>query len=207
MSFLLRKEEDVTRITKLQSLPLVKIINCTWRVTNKATVYFCVRIDWCCFYYSIRNSVVALLEALLVWIFLDLRSRCTVIFSIHFDVCACNRRLSLAKSYFRPSQPGSCACFSPFLVCAVLECVHIYAHMKVYNEVININKYKQNRDNITCNIKVEIEIHVHRDVKQAVKCQVFRHVTEYNTNKLNTISVSVWRSFGHWKDLGLWLPV
>jgi len=35
-------------------------------------------IDWWCFYYFIRNSLVALLEALFARIFLDLRSRCAV---------------------------------------------------------------------------------------------------------------------------------
>jgi len=49
-------------------------------------------------------------------------------------------------------------------------------------KVININKYKQNCDDVTCNIKVETETDVHSDVKQAVKWQVLRHVTEYNTN-------------------------
>jgi len=37
------------------------------------------------------------------------------------------------------------------------------------DKVININKYERNRDDITCNIKVETEIDAHSDVKQAVK--------------------------------------
>jgi len=36
-------------------------------------------------------------------------------------------------------------------------------------QVININKYKQTREDVTCNIKVEAEIDVHSDVKQAGK--------------------------------------
>jgi len=48
---------------------------------------------------------------------------------------------------------------------------------------------------------METEIEVHGDVKQAVKWQAFRHVTEHNTNKLNTINVSVFRTLGG--DLGL----
>jgi len=36
-------------------------------------------------------------------------------------------------------------------------------------EVININKHKQTRDDVTYNIKVGIEIGVHSDVKQAAK--------------------------------------
>jgi len=35
--------------------------------------------------------------------------------------------------------------------------------------MININKYKQSRDDVTNNSKVEIEIDVHSDVKPAVK--------------------------------------
>jgi len=35
-----------------------------------------LHIDWCCFYYFLRNSSVALLEALFARIFLDLRYRC-----------------------------------------------------------------------------------------------------------------------------------
>jgi len=34
---------------------------------------------------------------------------------------------------------------------------------------MNINKFKQTRDDVTCKIKVEIETDVHGDVKQAVK--------------------------------------
>jgi len=36
-------------------------------------------------------------------------------------------------------------------------------------KVINIKEYKQNGDNITCNIKIEMQIDVHIDVKQARK--------------------------------------
>jgi len=36
-------------------------------------------------------------------------------------------------------------------------------------KVVNINNYQQTRDDATCNIKVETEIDVHSDVKQAVK--------------------------------------
>ena len=44
--------------------------------------------------------------------------------------------------------------------------------------MISIIKYKQNRDDVTCSINIETEIDDHSDVKQAVKWQVFRHVTE-----------------------------
>ena len=36
-------------------------------------------------------------------------------------------------------------------------------------KAINIDKYKQNCDNVTCNIEVEIGIDVCSDVKYAVK--------------------------------------
>ena len=39
------------------------------------------------------------------------------------------------------------------------------------------------RDDFTCNIKVETQLNVHRDVKQAVKRQDSRHVTEYYASK------------------------
>ena len=89
-------------------------------------------IDWCCFYYFVRNSLVALLEAL-----------CARIFSFRFVnigfcfwkkiyiykyiciykyiLCVCVR--SLTNSSFRLSQPGSCAWLSPFLLCADCTCV------------------------------------------------------------------------------------
>ena len=50
-------------------------------------------------------------------------------------------------------------------------------------QVIDTSKNKQIRDNIKFNMKVEIEIDVYSNVKQAEKWQVFRHVTERNTNK------------------------
>ena len=40
MSFLLRKVEDVTTISKPQSLTLVRIKDCTLRVPNKTTALF-----------------------------------------------------------------------------------------------------------------------------------------------------------------------
>ena len=61
-------------------------------------------------------------------------------------------------------------------------CVPLYVRVICVIKVMNINKYQQTRDDVTCNIEVETEIDVHSDVKQAVKWQVVRHVTEYNTN-------------------------
>jgi len=36
-------------------------------------------------------------------------------------------------------------------------------------KVISIDKYQQNRDDVTCNLEVELEIDAHSDVKQAAK--------------------------------------
>ena len=120
-----------------------------------------------------RISLVALLEAPFAWIFLlDLRSWCDGIFFL-LSLCFWQ------NPFFRPSQPGSCAWLSPFLLCAdhtcVLVCVRLYMCVwKCVIKVININKSKQNRDDVTCNIKSEKEKDVHGDVKQAVKWQVWK---------------------------------
>ena len=55
------------------------------------------------------------------------------------------------------------------LIIHVCLCVQasVCARENVYIKVINIKKYK--RDDVTCNIKMETEIHVHSDVKPAVK--------------------------------------
>jgi len=64
---------------------------------------------------------------------------------------------------------GSCHFSCALLIC-VLVCVCLYMRVCEYvMKVTKINKYKQNRDDITCNIKVEIGIDVHSDVKLAVK--------------------------------------
>jgi len=76
-------------------------------------------IDWCCFYYFVRNSLVALLEALCARIS-SLDSWISV-FPEFFLLCVCAR--SLTKPFFRPSQPGSCAWLSTFLLCADCTCV------------------------------------------------------------------------------------
>jgi len=70
------------------------------------------------------------------------------------------------QPYFGPFQPGSCARFSQFLLCANHTCVLVWVCLyirvqKCVIKVININKHKQNRDDITCNVKVDIEMDVH----------------------------------------------
>jgi len=119
----------------------------------------------------------------------------------------CARSLYLTKILLqervRSSQPGSYVWFSPFLLCAhptcVLVCACLYVCVwKCVIKVININKYKQSRDNVTCNIKAETETDVHNDLQQEVKWQVFMRV---NTIQIewNTINVSIFQTLG-----GLW---
>jgi len=96
-------------------------------------------IDWFCFYYFVRNGLVALLEAQCARIFFF--RFVNIGFSWHFCCFVCAR--SLTKPFFRPSQPGSCAWLLPFLLCAdcicVLVCVCLYMCMwKCSGKVINI---------------------------------------------------------------------
>jgi len=99
-------------------------------------------------------------------------------------VPSCARPLSLTKNLlFSASQLGSFAWLSSFLLCSdhtcVFLCVYICMCLCQYViKVIKIYKYKENHDDVNCNIKVETEIDVYSDVKQAVKWQVFRHMTE-----------------------------
>jgi len=105
-------------------------------------VYICIyiyMIDWCCFYYLVRNGLVALLEALCARIF-SFRF-VNIGFFLTFFFCVCAR--SLTKPFFRLSQPGSCVWLSPFLLCAdctcVLVCVCLCMCMwKCVGKVINI---------------------------------------------------------------------
>jgi len=63
-------------------------------------------------------------------------------------------------------------------------CVPLYVHMKICRSsdeyLANISKPVT----MSCEVSTyKTEIDVHSDVKQAAKWQVFRHVTECNTNK------------------------
>jgi len=67
-----------------------------------------------------------------------------------FLLLLCYAFVSHKKTFFRPSQPGSCAWLSPFLLCADHTCVLacVYLCMCVWQcviKVINMNKYKQTR--------------------------------------------------------------
>jgi len=83
--------------------------------------------DWCCFHDFVRNSLAALLEAL-----------CAQISSL--DSCI---SVFCDMPFFRPSQPGSFAWLSPFLLCADSTCVLVGVCLcmcmwKCVGEVINI---------------------------------------------------------------------
>ena len=98
--------------------------------------------DWCCFYYFVRNSLVALLEALCARIF-SWDSWISVFPDIWFSVFSCVCARSLTNSFFHSSQPDSCAWLSIFLLCAdgtcVLVCVCLCMCMwKCVGKVINI---------------------------------------------------------------------
>jgi len=93
-------------------------------------VYICI--DWWWFHYCVRNSLVALLEALRARIFSfrfvnigfcfwKINTYIYIYIYIYSFVCVCAR--SLTHSFFCLSQPGSCAWLSPFLFCADCTCV------------------------------------------------------------------------------------
>jgi len=91
--------------------------------------------------------------------------------------------------------PG-CGHSSSVLIIHACLCASICACYNCVIKVININKYKQNSHDFTCNTKVETEIDVHSNIKQAVKLQVFRHATADNTNTYNTTNVSIFQTLG-----------
>jgi len=81
------------------------------------------RIHWCCFKYSIKNGLVALLETLFARIFLDLRSRGAVILIFTVCVCVRARRLSLTLL----------STFSTRFLCRVLyTCEASYSIYSIY---------------------------------------------------------------------------
>ena len=112
-------------------------------------------------------------------------------------MCVCVLVLCLSQNVL-PLLPTTFLCLvlaiplMRYLYTCACMCVPIYVRAwKCVMKVININKYNHNRDDVTCNIKIDTQIDVHSDVKQAVKWQLFRHLTEYDMNKYNTINASV----------------
>ena len=85
-------------------------------------------LDWCCFCYFLRNSLVALLEALFARIFLDLKYRCAEFFFL--------QGLSLTKP-LPPLLPTRLLCLvvAVPLVCwlymCACVCVPLYVHVKM----------------------------------------------------------------------------
>jgi len=85
-------------------------------------------------------------------------------------LCVCAGPLFLTILTSTPSNQV-CAAVSRYSSCAIItelclcmcQCAYICAHETIFFKVMNMNKYKQNRDDATCNIKVEIEIDVHSD--------------------------------------------
>jgi len=133
--------------TKEQKLVLIKWID--WPMIFWPYKELIFPIGWCCFYYFVRNSLVALLEALCCRIF-SLDSWISVFFWHFFFVVV----RSLTKPFFCLigdhywsshwfsnkqhylslclSQSGSCAWLSPFLLCAdCCVCVPLYVHVKM----------------------------------------------------------------------------
>jgi len=76
-------------------------------------------VDWCCFYYYLRNSLVALLEALCARIVFFGFVNMWFFWYIYIYICA----RSLTKPFFCLSHPGSCAWLSQCLLCANCTCV------------------------------------------------------------------------------------
>ena len=65
---------------------------------------------------------------------------------------------------------GACARLLCLVVAIPLVCLCGCASIcaKCVIKVININKYKQNCDDVTCNMKIETGIDIHSDVKQTL---------------------------------------
>jgi len=90
----------------------------------------------------------------------------------------CSRPWSLTKSLSSapPNQAPVPGCRHSSCVLIMHVCLSVCASVKYVSKVININKYKQNHDDVMCSIYMKREIDVHSDVKQVVKWQVFRHL-------------------------------
>ena len=94
-------------------------------------------IDWCCFYDFLRNSLVALLEALCAWIFFFRLVNIGFFLTCFFlPFCVCARPLSLTKAFLPPLR-GMLLCLVVAipLVCwsykCACVCVPLYVRMKI----------------------------------------------------------------------------
>jgi len=97
-----------------------RILHCwqTCSIACSSRGHVDMRFDWCCLYYFVTNSLVALLEALCARIFF-FRFVNIGVFLTFFFVCA----RSLTKPFLRTSQPGSYAWLLKFLLCTDCTCV------------------------------------------------------------------------------------
>jgi len=130
-----------TNITSLTLPPLTSTPTDPWVSWVLGTHSdWLIDVDWCCFHYFERNSLVVLLKALCARIFC-LDSWISVFSRLFFGVYKVSNKAFLLPR--RASQPGSCAWLSPFLLCAdctcVLLCVCLCMCMwKCVGKVINI---------------------------------------------------------------------
>ena len=94
-------------------------------------------IDWCDFYYFVRNGLVALLEALCARILFFRFVNTSFVWQFFFLFCVCARPLSLTKALLPPlSTRLLCLVVATPLVCwlymCVCVCVPLYVHTKMY---------------------------------------------------------------------------
>jgi len=80
-----------------QQFPCAKFLK-IWGLRGNIECRLC-KFDWCCLYYSIRNSVVSLLEGLFARILFRIKIPVRCHFCILFF---CARPLSLTKTFFSP---------------------------------------------------------------------------------------------------------
>ena len=111
----------------------------------------------------------SLLEAILARIFFRFQiSLCWIFLFLLIVLCACKAFVSnksLASAPPNQAPVSGCRHSSCLLIIHVCLCVCLCMCVwKYVGKVININKYKQNRDDVTRNINIETEIDVHSDV-------------------------------------------
>jgi len=122
-------------------------IVCTWP-----------RFDLCCFYYFVRNSLVALLEALGARMF-PWDSWISVFSWQFFFVYVCKVSLYQSLSSVALNQAPVPGCRHSSCVLIVHVCLCVCASVCACENVLVkwwiFSKYKQNRDDVTCSINIE----------------------------------------------------
>jgi len=124
----------------------------TWK---KIDDFLQARFDWCCFYYFLRNSSVALLEALFARIFLDLRYQCADFFWFFF-ARPVSYKTPCSASPGQAPVPGchhsSCVLIIHVCLCvraSICACENVQVKWQIFS------KNKQDRDDVTCSIMIE----------------------------------------------------